>query len=304
MSGVAVSIAGDAEQRRWYFDRVAAGPTWTFFALTEPGKGSAASELEATLVPDGDSFLVHGQKRYVGNAVHASVGVVFCRRRPGPWGIEAALIDTADPGYSAELLPVTGLRGARISAVRLDGVRVPRERVLGLDRSLAYRGIACANRTLVRFRPVLAAMALGLARSVVDYVGAARPQLGGTARLRLHDVSERISAAGSRTFEEAAAVDAGEPNRSRIAAVKSRAAQLAEEVTILAAELLGPGSLMEHPWLDKVYRDARAFELMEGTGQIQQLAICEGVLRGSFFGRDDDLDYPGSIDEPATTQRP
>lgn len=59
-------------QRKWYFERLGEAPRWTFFALTEPDKGSAAVELTAPPTPDGDDFLLHGQKRYVDNAAHAS----------------------------------------------------------------------------------------------------------------------------------------------------------------------------------------------------------------------------------------
>ena len=73
------------------------------------------------------------------------------------------------------------------------------------------------------------------------------------------------------------------PTRTASAAVKLRAARLAEEVTVLAAELLGPASLVEHPWLEKTYRDARGFEFMEGTGNVHRRGVFQGLLRDSFL---------------------
>ncbi|MFJ6621742.1 acyl-CoA dehydrogenase family protein [Kitasatospora sp. NPDC091335] len=285
MSGVAVAALGDDKQRQAYYERVAApGSTWTFFGLTEPGKGSAATELETALTPDGDGFRLNGAKRYVGNAAFAQLGVVFCRRAPGPLGIEAVLLDTTAPGLRAELIPTVGLRGARISAIRFEDVRVEREQILGYETlKPSRRGLVGAIRTLQRFRPVLAGTALGLVRAVLDHVREERPRLTGTARLRLDDLVDALTALRHRNYEVAAAIDAGEVRADRIAGVKTRAAELAERSTLAAAELLGPGSLLADPLLDKLYRDARAFEFMEGTGHIQRLAVFQGVLKGTFL---------------------
>jgi alkylation response protein AidB-like acyl-CoA dehydrogenase len=278
MSGVTVGALGDERQRAWYYERVGAAPTWTFFALTEPEKGSAAAELTTALTPDGDDFRLSGAKRYVGNAAHAQLGVVFCRRAPGLIGIEAVLVDTADPGFSAEVLPTVGLRGARIAAITLDGVRIARDKVLGFDRRPTRRGLIGAIATLHRLRPGLAGIALGVARAALDHVG-----LPPGREPRLDALRDLVDVARTRTHRVAAAIDAGQVRVDRIGAMKARAAELAEGCTRLAAELLGPGSLLTDPYLDKLYRDARAFEFMEGTGNIQRLAVFQGVLNGTFL---------------------
>ncbi|ARQ68466.1 acyl-CoA dehydrogenase family protein [Streptomyces marincola] len=285
MSGVAVDALGDDTQRQAYYERLARqDATWTFFGLTEPGKGSAATELETALTPEGDGFRLSGAKRYVGNAAFARLGVVFCRRAPGPLGIEAVLVDTGTPGFRAELIPTVGMRGARISAISLDGVRVEPEQILGY-RTLkpSRRGLVGAIRTLQRFRPVLSGTALGLARAALDHVHEQRPALAGAGRRRLTAMRERVEAARHRNYRVAAAIDAGRVPADRIAGVKTRAAELAERSTLLAADLLGPGALVTDPWLNKVYRDARAFEFMEGTGHIQRLAVFQGLLKGTFL---------------------
>ncbi|MDH6134308.1 alkylation response protein AidB-like acyl-CoA dehydrogenase [Kitasatospora sp. MAA4] len=285
MSGAAVDALGDDKQRHAYYQRLARPePTWTFFGLTEPAKGSAATELETALVPDGDGFRLTGQKRYVGNAAFAQLGVVFCRRAPGPLGIEAVLLDTDSPGFHAELIETVGLRGARISAIRFQDVRVERSQILGYESlKPSRRGLVGAIRTLQRFRPVLAGTALGLSRAVLDHVRTERPRLSRVARLRLEAAQDRLAAARARNYQVAAAIDAGQVRLDRIAGVKTRAAELAEQSTLLAADLLGPAALLEDPLLDKLYRDARAFEFMEGTGHIQRLAVFQGVLKGTFL---------------------
>ncbi|HEY4021625.1 MAG TPA: acyl-CoA dehydrogenase family protein [Pseudonocardiaceae bacterium] len=162
-------------------------------------KGSAAVELTAPLTSDGDDFLLHGQKRYVGNAAHAELGVAFCRWATGPVGIEPMLIETADPGFKAEVLPTIGLRGARISAITLDGVRVRRDQVLGFDRRPTRRGLVGAIRTLQRVRPVLAGIALGLARAALDHAGERRSTMADADQRRLDAMRDAVAAARHAT---------------------------------------------------------------------------------------------------------
>ncbi|MEV4313254.1 acyl-CoA dehydrogenase [Actinocrispum sp. NPDC049592] len=276
---------GDDAQRDEYFGRVVDGPTWTFFGLTEPGKGSAALELETTLTPapDGDGFLLNGEKRYIGNGARAQIGVVFCRRAPGPWGIEVVVIDPSDPGFEGSLLPMVGLRGARISRLVFNNVRIPADKVLGRHRPPSRRGVYGALHALLRFRPGLAAMTLGQTQAVCDYLRAHRPVLPAWDRSRVDGLEDRVSAVRQAVHEVAADIDHGVVNQHRVGAVKMRAAQLGERATLLAAELLGPASLIEHPWLEKAYRDLRAFEFMEGTSNLHRLSVFQGLLKNDFL---------------------
>lgn len=283
LSGAIVRALGNADQQRWYFGRLADAPTWTFFAMTEPNKGSAAAELETTLTADGEDFVIRGEKRYVGNGAHGDCGVVLCRRAPGPFGIDAVLVEADTPGFHAELLPTVGMRGARISRIVLDNVRVPREQVLGSDRLHSRRGLIGAIHTLLNFRPGQAAMALGMTSAVLAYVADHCRSLGRYDRLRLEELKDCIAVTRRVVREQATEVDAGRPNPHRIAMVKMRGARLAEEATLLAVDLLGTASLLEHPWLEKTYRDVRAFEFMEGTSDIHRIAIFQGVLKSRLF---------------------
>jgi alkylation response protein AidB-like acyl-CoA dehydrogenase len=285
LSGGAIRALADPDQSRRYFGRLAAAPTHTFFGLTEPSKGSAVLELETRLTPapDGEGWLLNGAKCYIGNGARAQLGVVFCRRAPGPWGIEAVLVDTADPGFSGELLPMTGLRGARISRLRFDDVRIAPNDLLGATRPASRRGLYGALQILYRFRPGIAAMALGCAQAVCDYLAEHRPVLPAWDRSRFEGVRDRVAAVRHLTYRAALDVDAGVVNAHRIGAVKAQAAQLAEEATLLAAELLGPAALVEHPWMEKTYRDVRAFELMEGTTNLHRMSVLQGLLRDDFL---------------------
>ena len=69
---------------------------------------------------------------------------------------------------------------------------------------------------------------------------------------------------------------------ARISAVKLRSVRIAEEASLFAADVLGSASLVEDPWLDKTFRDVRAFEFMEGAGVLHQMAVFSGVLKGQY----------------------
>ncbi|MEE6261666.1 acyl-CoA dehydrogenase family protein [Plantactinospora sonchi] len=284
LSSDAIHALADAAQADRWFSRLADRPDHTFFAVTEPAKGSAATELTTTLRPDpdGDGWLLDGEKCYVGNGARAQVGLVFCRRAPGPWGIEAVIVDAASPGFSAELLPSVGLRGARISRMRFRDVRIPRQNLLGQHLRPTQRGLHGARQVFYRARPGIAAMALGCAQAVCDHLR--RQGLrGGAGGDRLSTVEDRVAAIRRLNHRTAADIDHGLVDPHRIAAAKAGAARVAEDATLLAAELLGPASLLDDPWLEKVYRDVRAFEFMEGAGNVHLLSVFQGLLKGRFL---------------------
>jgi alkylation response protein AidB-like acyl-CoA dehydrogenase len=286
LSGVAVLTLGDEEQQDFYFRRMMSAPTWTFFGLTEPAKGSAAAELETRLdpAPDANGWLLSGTKRYVGNAARAQLGVVFARRARGPIGIEAVLLDTSSPGVSARLLPTVGLRGARLSEITFDRVRIAPEMVLGRRWRPSRRGLLGAVQTLLRFRPGLGAMALGVTEALCDHVTESRPGLRGWQALALRSLRERTAALTRMTRDVAEAVDSDRIETIRltgqISTVKLRSVRIAEEASLFAADVLEGTSLLDDPWLDKTFRDVRAFEFMEGAGAIHQMAVFHSVLKG------------------------
>lgn len=284
LSGATVQALGDDEQIHTYFSRVAAAPTYTFFGVTEPGKGSAAAEVETVLtaLDGGDGWLLNGEKCYIGNGSRAEFGVVFCRRAPGPWGVEAVLVDTAAAGFQATPLPMMGLRAAQFSRLRFENVQIGHDQLLGGHLPPSRRGMHGAMRTLYRARPGVGAFALGCAQALCDYVDQERPDSAGHRWRRREALLDRIAAVRAATYRVAADLDRGVVNGHRVGAVKMGAAQVAQQAAVLAAELLGPASLIEHPWLEKTYRDVRAFEIMEGTTNLHRLSVFQGLLKRDF----------------------
>lgn len=279
LAGVLVSLVADEQQKRWFFERMLERPLWTCFALTEPDSGSDAGALRTTLKKN----KLNGAKRYVGNACRAQLGVVFARTRPGPLGIVAALVDAEhDSGFTARPLPMLGLRGARISEVHFDDVAVPDELVLGRHLPPTQRGMWAFIRTFNLLRPGVAAIALGMARAAHEYVLANRGPLRRDEQDRLAELRGRIDATRELVLLAAAAVDRDPTDGHLASAAKLRAGRLAEDVTRAACGFFGPGARIAHPLLDKLVRDARGMEFIEGTANMQRLNLFQSLLTGKL----------------------
>ncbi|CCH30546.1 acyl-CoA dehydrogenase family protein [Actinosynnema sp. NPDC047251] len=286
LAGVLVDLLADDAQKEWFYGRMLEAPLWTFFALTEPDRGSDAGALTTTLTPVEGGGVLSGEKRYVGNACRAQLGVVFARVGSGPLGINAVLVETPAEGFKAEALDTIGLRGARISAITLDGVHVPAERFVGRHLSPSRRGMWAFVQTFNLLRPGVAAIALGIARAAHEYVADNRTSLRRDEQDRLDLLGRRIEAARSLVHLAARAVDARTSDGYLASAAKARAAQLAMEATREACGYFGVGARFDHPVLDKLVRDARGMEFIEGTSNMQKLNLFQGLFTGKL-DRDD-----------------
>ncbi|MBV2154725.1 acyl-CoA dehydrogenase family protein [Kitasatospora sp. SUK 42] len=282
MTGVLLGVLGSQAQKDWVYGRLGERPRWTCFALTEPDRGSAIGEMTTTLTPVGDgSYLLDGEKRYVGNAARADLGAVFARvAGTERLGVLAVLVDTADPGYRAEPLPTLGLRGVQLCRITFDRVHVPAEQVLGAHLPPTRRGMWGIVSVFNRLRPSVAAIALGIARAAHDYIGDNRKELRGAERDLYEELGRRIDGARRLTYRAALAVDDKPSDGYLASAAKARACEVAEEVTLRAPGFFGPGARLDHPLLDKLARDARGVEFMEGTRNIQKLTLFQGLHTG------------------------
>jgi acyl-CoA dehydrogenase len=285
MTGVLVDVLGDDAQKTWFYGRLLERPTWTCFALTEPDGGSDAAAMRTRLRPDGDGFVLTGAKKYVSNALRASLGVVFHRTGDGPLSVGAALVETDDPGLRATAVETIGVRGAQLGAITLDAVPVRRDRVLGHHLSPVRRGMWGWLRTFNLLRPTVASMAVGLAQAAHDYVRDHRATLTREEDDRLDRLARRIEAARQLTRRAALMVDR-DPSAGHLAsAAKLLGAQLAEHATVEATRFFGVGARLEHPLLEKLGRDARALEYMEGTGNVQRLSLFAGLMKDTTAWR-------------------
>ncbi|MFF9625774.1 acyl-CoA dehydrogenase family protein [Streptomyces griseosporeus] len=274
LAGIVVDALGSAAQRDFFHDRVADGRTRTFFAMTEPAHGSDATALETRLerVPGG--YALFGRKRYIGNAARGGVGVVFARTGASPLSIRAVLVERPAAGWTARRLDTLGLRGAWLSEIDFDGLPVAEEQLLGAHLPASRRGLWGAVRTFNNVRIQVGAMAVGTALAMLDRVDELAPGAPGGQVLRA-----RVEAARELAYRAAAEVDRNPDPRAAPAVAKLAGSGLPVAVGQWAARVLGPGALLTDPLLEKWVRDARGFEFMEGTSNMQRLHIADGHLR-------------------------
>ena len=281
LAGILVEHLGDdAQQERFYravggAHGAGAEPVWAFFAVTEPGQGSDASALETRLVREGtDAYRLHGTKKYIGNGARGGVGVVFARTGDGPLSIRAALIESGAPGFAAEELDLVGLRGAALGEIRLDGLLVPADQLLGRHLPVTRRGLWGAVRVFNTVRPQVAALAVGTGLACVELVRAQRPDAPGTEL-----IAGRLAACRELVYQAGAALDRSRDDGRLSSMAKIAAVAAARAAVRWAVRSLGPSAPIEHPLLEKWSRDVCAFEFMEGTSDIQRLHVARTRVR-------------------------
>jgi alkylation response protein AidB-like acyl-CoA dehydrogenase len=281
LSGIPIHDLADAKQKAYFYTRMLTRPTWTFFALTEPAGGSDATAVRTTLAPaDGSAVRLSGVKCYIGNGARAELGVVLARASPGPLGVCAVLVDTATPGFTAVPQPTIGLRAAGLGQLIFNDVLLEPGRILGRQLPATRRGMVAAARMFNRARTLVGAMALGVARAAIDYAVANRTMPSAAERHAIEALAGSVETVRALVLAAATAADHDPAEGHLGSAAKLRAVRLAEEATACAVRLLGPGSRLEHPLLDKLVRDVRGFEVMEGTSHMQRLNLADALVRG------------------------
>jgi len=280
LAGVLVRVLGNEEQNTRLATAVAGGRTWAFLAITEPQTGSDATRLRAELRPDDEhGHRLHGVKRYIGNGSRGTIGVVLARTGPSPLSLRAALVEAPAAELRTQALDMIGLRGARISEMTFDGLPVGPDDLLGAHLSPLRRGMWGVRQAFNTVRVHVAAMAVGTAMAVHDYVRAARRQWTRTERADLEAAMADIEAVRRLTHRAAMEVDANRERGYQASMAKLAAGELAVRISRNLPRMLGPGALLEHPLLEKWWRDSCAFEFMEGTGHIQRLHVAQDYLK-------------------------
>ena len=281
----AISLFGSAANKERYLARVARGEAIAAFALSEPQAGSDVAALQCAAVPDGDDYVLSGEKTWISNGGIADFYVVFARtgEAPGARGISAFIVDADTPGFSvAERIEV--IAPHPLARLRFDNCRVPGSQRLGE----AGQGFKVAMATLDVFRTSVAAAALGFARRAFDEAiahASTRKMFGQTladfqlTQAKLAEMATGIDAAALLTYRAAWQPDQGRKVTKEAAMAKMTATETAQKVIDAALQMFGGmGVVSEHP-VERLYREIRALRIYEGATEVQQLIIARELLR-------------------------
>ena len=293
---VPLLAGGTEEQRRQWLPRFAAGEAQGCFAITERGAGNDVGGIRLTARRDGDDWVLDGEKWFVGNAVRADIFLVIATTDPDERASGAALflVEGGSPGITLGTpIEKMGLRGATHSPVEFSGVRVPADGLLAQGRE-AFRLLM---RTIDVGRPLTSATCVGIARAAlaesIAYAGRretfGRPIATRQAVQRLvANMAVDIEAGAGLTFGVADQVDAGwdeffghkgpTPASTRAAMAKLYTSRMVSRVCSDAVQIHGARGYLTGEKVERLFRDARAAEIYEGTSEIQELIIGRELL--------------------------
>jgi alkylation response protein AidB-like acyl-CoA dehydrogenase len=284
-------IAGTDEQRARFLPPLASGRMLGAYGLTEPMAGSDAGGTRTTARhepgPDGGSWVLDGQKRFITNAGQAGLYILTARTGANDDGsarISAFIVPAETPGFAVgRLEEKMGLHASATGELQLDGVRVPGSNLLG-DEGAGFKAFL---KVLDGGRISIAALALGLAQAALDAsvpYAREREQFGrpiGSFQgvgFMIADMATEIEAARSLVYRAAWLKDQGRDYGLASAQAKLFASEVSSRVTNAAIQVHGGYGYVEEYKVERYLRDAKLTEIGEGTSQVQRLVIARRIL--------------------------
>jgi acyl-CoA dehydrogenase len=282
-----IQLFGSEEQKDAFLRPVAEGGKLAAFCLTERGAGSDASAIKTTALPDGDDFVINGQKCFITSGGLAEVMTVFALTDPGrgPRGVSAIIVPADTPGVRVtKVEDKLGQRASNTVELTFEDVRVPQANLLGKRG----RGFPIALQVLDFGRSGVAALSVGVARAALDHAVAyarERQQFGVPIvnkqgiSFMLADMAMKVEAARLLTWQAAWIADQGLKATDKSAMAKCFASDTAMEVTIDAVQIFGGYGYMKDYPVEKLMRDAKLLQIYEGTNQIQRMVIARQLSK-------------------------
>ncbi|MET9158132.1 acyl-CoA dehydrogenase family protein [Streptomyces parvulus] len=277
----ALAAYGTKEQQADHLPAMLGGGLLGAYCLSEPASGSDAASLRTKAVREGDDWVIDGTKAWITHGGVADFYTVMARTgEDGPRGITAFLVPADAEGLSAAVPEKKmGLKGSPTAQIHFDGVRVPDDRRLGDEG----QGFAIALSALDSGRLGIAACAIGVAQAALDEAvayAAQRRQFGKPIsdfqglRFLLADMATRIEAGRALYLAAARLRDAGRPFAKQAAMAKLFCTDAAMAVTTDAVQVLGGyGYTADFP-AERLMREAKVLQIVEGTNQIQRMVIA------------------------------
>jgi alkylation response protein AidB-like acyl-CoA dehydrogenase len=278
-----VRFGTDAQRERYLPLLASESGTLAAIAFTEPHAGSDLAAIRTSARRDGDDWVLAGEKVYVTNGGIAELTLVFAQAEAG---MTAFLVEKGDPGVTAGRKErKLGLRASYTGSIVLDDARLPADRLLGEEG----QGFLVAMDFFEVSRPQVAAAAVGVARAAFEYATAyarereafGRPLLDRQGvSFKLADMAIEVEAARLLVWRACDAVDRGEDAGLLGSYAKAFAADAAMRATTNGVQILGGAGVMrDHP-VEKWLRDAKVFQIVEGTSEIQRQIIATYLKQG------------------------
>ncbi len=282
-------LAASPAVKEKYLPPVAAGEAMFSYGLSEREAGSDTASMKTRAVPDGDGWVLSGQKSWITNAGVSQYYTVMAVTDPsaGARGISAFVVEASDEGFSVGAPErKLGIKGSPTRELLFDKCRIPSDRLVG-D---VGQGLKIALRTLDHTRVTIGAQAVGIAAGAVAAATAyvqERQQFGRPisdfqgVQFMLADMAMKTEAARQMVYRAAAASERDEGSLGFLgAAAKCFASDVAMSVTTDGVQLFGGyGYTRDYP-VERMMRDAKITQIYEGTNQIQRMVMARQLLKG------------------------
>jgi acyl-CoA dehydrogenase len=269
------------------------GNVWAAMAITEPSFGSDSAAVSTTAVLDGDEYVINGEKIFVTAGSRATHIVVWATldKSLGRAAIKSFIVPREHPGVTVERLEhKLGIKASDTAVIRFDNVRIPKDNLLGDPEIHVEKGFAGVMETFDNTRPIVAAMAVGVARAALEELRKILTDAG--VEISYDKPSHAQSAAAAEflrmeadweagyllTVRSAWQADNNIPNSKEASMGKAKSARVATDITLKAVELAGTTGYSEETLLEKWARDSKILDIFEGTQQIQQLVVARRLL--------------------------
>jgi acyl-CoA dehydrogenase len=283
----AIAAVADEEQLKRF------GGKWAAMAITEPEAGSDSAAIRTTATLDGDEYVLNGEKIFVTSGDRAELIVVWATldRNQGRAAIKSFVVERDNPGLKLDRLEhKLGIRASDTANFVLDNCRIPRENLLGSPDIEPKRGFAGVMQTFDNTRPLVAGMAVGVARAClertrellteagveIDYD--APPHAQSAAASEFIAMESDWEAARLLTLQAAWMADNKKPNSLQASMAKAKAGRTGTDIALRCVALCGSIGYGEGELLEKWARDVKILDLFEGTQQIQLLIISRLLL--------------------------
>ncbi|RMF89813.1 MAG: acyl-CoA dehydrogenase [Nitrospinota bacterium] len=281
-----ILVAGTPEQKERFLKPFCSKLQMGSFCLSEAGAGSDVAAMTTTAKRDGDDYILNGSKMFITNGGVASLMTVFATRDRSlrHAGISGFIVPADLPGIRrGKKLDKMGQRASDTTEVIFEDVRVPRANLLGKEDE----GFKIAMKTLDLSRPMIGALAVGLARAAMEAaINYAKERVTFGVPIAQHqaiqfmlaDMDKEIAAARLLTWHAAWLIDQGFRATRESSIAKAFATDMAMRVTTDAVQIFGGyGYIKDFP-VEKYMRDAKVLQIYEGTNQIQRLVIARHLF--------------------------
>ena len=286
MTALLIDVFGSPSQRRQWLPELCTMELLASYCLTEPGAGSDAAALITRAVRDGEHYVISGQKQFISGAGAGDLYLVMARTgAAGPSGISAFLVpgDSAGLSFGANERKM-GWNAQPTRAVVFQDVRVPAGNRLGEEGV----GFKIAMTGLDGGRLNIAACSLGGAQAALDKALAytkERKAFGKrldefqALQFRLADMATGLEASRALLWRAAAALDRKEPDAGKLSAMAKRfVTDTCFEIANAALQLHGGYGYLSEYGVEKIVRDLRVHQILEGTNEIMRLIVARHLV--------------------------